>query len=58
VLAAMGVAPDAAAGAIRISLGWASSDADVDRLIAAWSALYARTRAAQRPGRQLALSCL
>jgi cysteine desulfurase len=44
VLAAMGVAPDAAASAIRISLGWASRGADVDRMVAAWAALYARTR--------------
>lgn len=29
VLSAMGVAPDLAAGAIRLSLGWASSEADV-----------------------------
>jgi cysteine desulfurase len=44
VLAAMGVAPDAAASAIRVSLGWASTAADVDRLVAAWGDLYARTR--------------
>jgi cysteine desulfurase len=44
VLAAMGVAPEAAAGAIRISLGWASSGEDVGRMVAAWGALYARTR--------------
>ncbi len=31
VLAAMGVAPDIAAGAIRLSLGWASVEADVER---------------------------
>jgi len=30
VLAAMGVAPELAAGAIRVSLGWASSEADVE----------------------------
>jgi cysteine desulfurase len=31
VLAAMGVAPELATGAIRLSLGWASSEADVER---------------------------
>jgi cysteine desulfurase len=35
VLAAMGVAPDLAAGAIRVSLGWASSEADVEGFAAA-----------------------
>ncbi len=44
VLAAMGVAPAAAAEAIRISLGWASSEDDVDRLIAAWTRQYVRAR--------------
>jgi cysteine desulfurase len=40
----MGVAPDAAASAIRVSLGWATAAEDVDRLVAAWGDLYARTR--------------
>jgi cysteine desulfurase len=44
VLAAMGVEPAAAASTIRVSLGWASTDDDVDRLVAAWTGLYARTR--------------
>jgi cysteine desulfurase len=37
VLAAMGVAPELAAGAIRLSLGWASSAADVERFAAAFA---------------------
>jgi cysteine desulfurase len=45
VLAAMGIAAEAAQTAIRVSLGWASTDADVDRLAAAWGRLYQRTRA-------------
>ena len=45
VLEAMGVAPAAAESAIRISLGWTSSDADIEQLADAWGALYARTRA-------------
>lgn len=44
VLAAMGVAPELAAGAIRVSLGWASGREDVETFVAAWSALYARMR--------------
>ena len=44
VLAAMGVEPEAAASAIRISLGWASTADEVDHLIDAWGRLYARTR--------------
>ena len=34
VLTAMGVAPDVATGSIRVSVGWGSTDADADRLIA------------------------
>ncbi|HEX5077657.1 MAG TPA: cysteine desulfurase family protein [Geminicoccaceae bacterium] len=45
VLAAMGVEPEVAQTAIRVSLGWASSPADVDGFVAAWGRLYARTRA-------------
>ncbi len=45
VLRAMGVAEDAAACAIRISLGWATTASDADRLVEAWGALHARTRA-------------
>jgi cysteine desulfurase len=44
VLAAMGVEPAAAASAIRISLGWASTANDVGHLVDAWGRLYARTR--------------
>jgi len=44
VLDAMGVAPDIAKTALRISLGWASTEKDVERLIAAWAALRQRTK--------------
>jgi len=41
VLRALG-APDAETGcAIRISLGWASGEADVEKLVSAWRAFYA-----------------
>lgn len=36
VLAAMGVGHDLAAGAIRFSLGWDTTEADVDRALEAW----------------------
>ncbi len=42
VLQAMGAAPAEAAEAIRVSFGWASAPADLDRFIAAWSELYRR----------------
>ncbi|MFN7901321.1 MAG: cysteine desulfurase family protein [Holosporales bacterium] len=43
VLEAMGVAPDAAGQAVRVSTGWNTTRDDVDRFIAAWRTLYART---------------
>ncbi len=45
VLDAMGVPADEAECAIRISLGWDTVEADIDQLVEAWGALYARTRA-------------
>jgi len=49
VLEAMGVDADAAGCAIRVSLGWGSSEADADAFVSAWRDLYerkARERAA------------
>lgn len=37
VLAAMGVEPGVARGALRVSLGWSTAEADVERLLAAWN---------------------
>ena len=37
VLAAMGLAPDIARGAIRISLGWTTSEDDIDAFLKTWS---------------------
>jgi cysteine desulfurase len=48
VLAAMGVRPQLARGAIRLSLGWMSGEADVDRFAAAFASVMARMRAARR----------
>ncbi len=42
VLTAMGVPADEAASAIRVSLGWNSHRADIERLIEAWQSLYIR----------------
>jgi cysteine desulfurase len=39
VLEAMGLGPELAQGAVRISLGWSTSEADVDRCIEAWRKL-------------------
>jgi cysteine desulfurase len=37
VLMAMGVEPELARGAVRISLGWSTTEADVERLLNAWN---------------------
>jgi cysteine desulfurase len=47
VLAAMGLGPDLGAGALRLSLGWTSTDADVDHALAVIPAAVTRLRAAQ-----------
>jgi cysteine desulfurase len=46
VLEAMGVGPDWSDHAIRVSLGWATSEAEVDRFLAAWTAMAQQTVAA------------
>ncbi|MGE0668923.1 MAG: cysteine desulfurase family protein [Sphingomonadales bacterium] len=46
VLAAMGHGREVAGSAIRVSLGWATTGEDMDRLFAAWSAM--RERMARR----------
>ena len=48
VLAAMGVRPELARGAIRLSAGWASKEADVERFAEAFGVAMARMRAARR----------
>jgi cysteine desulfurase len=44
VLEAMGVATGIARAAIRVSLGWSSSEADVDAFIRAWAHVGLRRR--------------
>ncbi len=39
VLEAMGFGPETAMGAVRISLGWSTRDADIDRCLEAWRKL-------------------
>ena len=39
VLAAMGVAPDLARGAVRASLGWSTTEGDVDGFLRGWNML-------------------
>jgi cysteine desulfurase len=39
VLEAMGFGPDLAQGAVRLSLGWSTSSADVNRVLEAWRKL-------------------
>ena len=48
VLAAMGAPPVLARGAIRLSLGWASGEADIERFATALASVMARLRAARR----------
>jgi cysteine desulfurase len=38
----MGVAPELASGAIRISLGWNTTEADIARFIETWNTLLSR----------------
>jgi len=44
VLDAMGMDNETASGAIRISLGWNSSDAEVERFLSAWQSIYERRK--------------
>ena len=43
VLTAMGVADAVAESAVRVSLGWNTTAADIDQCIVAWQRLYGRT---------------
>ena len=49
VLAAMGYPDALARSAIRVSLGWSTVAADIDRFVAAWSALAAPGRGGVNP---------
>jgi cysteine desulfurase len=47
VLAAMGIGPELGAGALRLSLGWTSTDADVDHALRVIPAAVGRLRGAE-----------
>jgi cysteine desulfurase len=44
VLAAMGASPEITTGTIRVSLGWTTTEAEIEHFLAAWTALYRRLR--------------
>jgi len=44
VLDAMGLDNETASGAIRISLGWSSTEAEIMRFLSAWQAIYERRK--------------
>jgi cysteine desulfurase len=43
----MGIGPELAQSAIRVSLGWTTTEADIDQFISVWRAIRARHRARQ-----------
>ena len=48
-----GCRPDIAGSTIRVSLGWSSTEADIDHFLDAWTALYRRApRSAEEPHEQ------
>jgi cysteine desulfurase len=48
VLDAMGISPELGAAAIRVSLGWNTTTAEIERFAAAWAAIYATCAARRR----------
>ncbi len=48
VLTAMGVAPELAGAAIRVSLGWNSTERDADQFRGAWQRIYSRFQERRR----------
>ena len=52
VLTAMGVDDALAICAVRISLGWTTNAADMDKLVQSWGALYQRTQDRAAPAAQ------
>ena len=57
MLTAMGAPPALARGALRLSLGWCSTDADVDHVLAVLPGAVAQARgAASDPDRPAAMT--
>jgi cysteine desulfurase len=48
VLAAMGIAPELAGAAVRVSLGWNSSERDAQQFAAAWQRIYSKFQERRR----------
>ena len=48
VLAAMGVSPSLLRGAVRLSLGWSTTEADIERFLGAWRKLATALSKEQR----------
>ena len=48
VLTAMGVAPELASAAIRVSLGWNSTEGDAERFHEAWQGIYSKFQERRR----------
>ena len=44
VLQAMGAAPEIAGSTIRVSLGWSTTDAEIEHFLKAWTAMYRRVK--------------
>ena len=51
VLEAMGAPPEVASSTIRVSLGWSTTEAEIEHFIEAWTAMYQRTRTRAAPAR-------
>ena len=45
VLQAMGLPPEIAGCTIRVSLGWSTTEAEIDHFLTAWTAMYRRVGA-------------
>jgi cysteine desulfurase len=52
VLGAMGVPDELSLCAVRVSLGWSTQPADIDRFVEAWQALHARAAGRAAPAAQ------
>jgi cysteine desulfurase len=50
VVRAMGAAPELAAGAVRLSLGWATTEADIEGFLTAWRKLVSRLSSRVKSG--------
>jgi len=44
VLQAMGAAPEIAGSTIRVSLGWSTTEAEIEHFLEAWTAMYRRVK--------------